>query len=125
MQFLANGFCHAVNRSSVMVGQWAGIPNIVIPFTADQPFWGERVYAIGAGPKPIPIKKPSFENLTQAILESEDNVIRECAQFVGQETRSEVGVFNAINHIEEYSDVFSKGYIKINRSCGIVCSHVK
>ena len=28
-------------------GLCAGIPNIVVPFTADQPFWGNRVHAMG------------------------------------------------------------------------------
>jgi len=27
----------------------AGIPNIILPFTSDQPFWGRRVYKLGAG----------------------------------------------------------------------------
>jgi len=34
-----------------------GIPHIVTPFiTADQSFWESRVYAVGAGPKPILVK---------------------------------------------------------------------
>ena len=31
--------------------------DVVLPFTSDQPFWGRRVYKLGAGPKPIPPKK--------------------------------------------------------------------
>ena len=32
----------------------AGIPVAVVPFVVDQTFWGEQVYRLGIGPKPIP-----------------------------------------------------------------------
>ena len=48
---------HHGGAGTTSAGLRAGIPNIVVPFTADQPFWGRRVHAIGAGPNPIPVKK--------------------------------------------------------------------
>jgi len=30
------------------------LPTLVVPFGGDQPFWAERVYAAGCGPKAIP-----------------------------------------------------------------------
>ncbi|MFC7102502.1 glycosyltransferase [Nonomuraea rubra] len=32
----------------------AGVPNVVCPFFSDQPFWGRRVAALGAGPGRCP-----------------------------------------------------------------------
>jgi sterol 3beta-glucosyltransferase len=94
---------HHGGAGTTSAGLHAGIPNIVIPFMADQPFWGNRVHALGVGPKPIPVRKLSIENLTKAIVESETHIIREQAQFFGQELRRENGVANSIERIENYS----------------------
>lgn len=42
-------------------------PTAIIPFFGDQPFWGNMVAAAGAGPKPIPYKLLSSQNLADAI----------------------------------------------------------
>ncbi|MCF1503698.1 glycosyltransferase [Afifella sp. H1R] len=47
----------------------AGKPSLVVPFFGDQPFWGARVHAIGAGPKPIPRGKLSAGRLAAAMRE--------------------------------------------------------
>jgi len=46
-------FIHHGGAGATAAGLRSGIPNIVVPFAADQPFWGARVHALGAGPKPI------------------------------------------------------------------------
>ncbi|MDP1546744.1 MAG: glycosyltransferase, partial [Anaerolineales bacterium] len=48
----------------------AGIPTITLPLAIDQFFWGEQVYKIGVGPKPIPQRKLNAENLSQAITQA-------------------------------------------------------
>ena len=48
---------HHGGAGTTAAGLRSGIPNLVVSFAADQPFWGARVYAIGAGPQPIPVKK--------------------------------------------------------------------
>ncbi|NOT04735.1 MAG: glycosyltransferase family 1 protein [Anaerolineales bacterium] len=94
---------HHGGAGTISAGLRAGIPNVVVPFTADQPFWGSRVHTIGAGPKPSPVNKLTVEKLTQAIAEAESNVIRERAQVIGQRIRSEDGVKDAVKLIEAYS----------------------
>jgi sterol 3beta-glucosyltransferase len=69
------------------------------------------VHAIGAGPEPIPVKKLSVENLTRAILEADDNVVRERAQVIGHEIRSEDGVGKSIDWIGKYSNEFLRWQI--------------
>jgi len=86
-------------------GLYAGIPNVVVPFMADQPFWGRRVHAIGAGPKPILVNKLSVASLVQAIAEAETDAIRERAQVIGQKIRGEEGVASAIRIIESHAAV--------------------
>lgn len=38
-----------------------GIPTIIVPFAAYQPFWVARIHTVGAGPLPIPVKKLTAE----------------------------------------------------------------
>jgi len=101
---------HHGGAGTTSAGLQAGIPNVVIPHTADQPFWGNRVQAICAGPKPIPVKKLSVENLTWAIVEAEGEVLRKRAQAIGQVLREENGVGNSVEFIEKYSNEFHRPY---------------
>jgi len=84
----------------------AGIPQIVVPFMADQPFWGSRVHAIGVAPKPIRVNQLSIDKMVSAIAEAESKDILERAQVIGQDIRSEDGVMNAVNFIELYAMKF-------------------
>jgi len=86
----------------------AGISNIVVPFTADQPFWGRRVYAIGASPKPILVTKLSVQKLMQAMLDAESPDLCEHARVLGQKLRTEDGVGEAVQWIEKYSNDFHR-----------------
>ena len=99
---------HHGGAGTTSAGLRAGVPNVVVPFTADQPFWGNRVNAIGVGPKPILVKNLSVENLTQAIAEAESSTTRKRAQFIGQSIRSEKGIDNAIMLIESYVSEFKR-----------------
>lgn len=91
---------HHGGAGTTSAGLRSGIPNIVVPFTADQPFWGRRVHATGAGPRPILVKKLSVEKLIRAILEAEDEAVRTRAQAIGQRIGSEDGVGQAVDLIE-------------------------
>ena len=97
---------HHGGAGTTSAGLRAGIPNIIVPFTADQPFWGNRVCVVGAGPKPILVKNLSVDKLTHAVVEAETQPIRERAQLIGQRIRSEDGVKDATNLIEAYASEF-------------------
>jgi sterol 3beta-glucosyltransferase len=99
---------HHGGAGTTSAGLRAGIPSIVIPFTADQPFWGNRVHAIGAGPKPISVKKLSVENLTRAINEANDHVIHQRARDISQTLRNEDGIRKAVEIIEKHSNKFQR-----------------
>jgi sterol 3beta-glucosyltransferase len=99
---------HHGGAGTTAAGLRAGIPNIVIPFMGDQPFWGERVYAIGAGPKPILVQDLTLENLSQAIVESEKESIFKNAQIIGQQVSKEDGTGESVKWIEKYSNDFHR-----------------
>lgn len=86
----------------------AGVPQVVVPFMADQPFWGSRVHAIGVAPKPMRVSQLSVEKMVSAIVEAESKAVLEHAQMMGQEIRSEEGVANAVRLIESYVAAFSE-----------------
>jgi sterol 3beta-glucosyltransferase len=76
---------------------------VVVPFTADQPFWGRRVYQLGVGPKPIPHRKLTVQSLTEAIrVALSDQTMQRRAEALGERLRSEDGVAQAVQVIEQY-----------------------
>lgn len=80
----------------------AGKPTVVVPFFADQPFWGWRVQKLGVGPKPIPRLKLTAENLATAILQAVENGgIQDRATTLGERIRAEDGIGNAVRMIED------------------------
>lgn len=81
----------------------AGKPTIVIPFMGDQTFWGERIYKIGAGPKPVLFKDLTAEKLSGLIKEAVTNKsIVENAIRIGEELRSENGSKDAAEIIHSF-----------------------
>jgi sterol 3beta-glucosyltransferase len=97
---------HHGGAGTTSAGLRAGIPNVVVPFTADQPFWGRRVNQIGAGPSPILVKNLSVENLARAIVEAESNLVIEQSKLIGEKIRAEDGVARAIQIIENHARGF-------------------
>ncbi|MBL8102811.1 MAG: glycosyltransferase family 1 protein [Anaerolineales bacterium] len=97
---------HHGGAGTTAAGLQSGIPNIVVPFTADQPFWGNRVHQVGVGPSPILVRNLSVDKLVRAIAEAESDAVLKRARFIGQNIRSEDGVGNAIALIESYASAF-------------------
>ena len=87
-------------------GLMAGVPNIVLPFTSDQPFWGSQVQALGVGPMPISPGKLSSKTLAAAIDAAvHDTGMRKRAAQVGAAIRREDGVSQAVALIERYARI--------------------
>lgn len=81
----------------------AGVPAVIVPYFADQPFWARHVYRLGAGPKPLPRHKLSAEKLAAAIREAvENNAIRDRARQLGTLISQEQGVTQAVRLIDRY-----------------------
>lgn len=58
---------HHGGAGTTAAGLLNGRPTVIVPFFGDQPFWGERIAASGAGPALIPHKKLTAMNLAEAI----------------------------------------------------------
>jgi sterol 3beta-glucosyltransferase len=97
---------HHGGAGTTAAGLRAGVPNIVVPHAADQPFWGRRVAALGAGPPPIPVHRLTSENLAAALAEAETEAMRSGAQAVGRMIRTEDGIGAAVGIIERHAARF-------------------
>ena len=87
---------HHGGAGTTAAGLRAGVPNIVVPFTVDQPFWGNRVAALGAGPHPIPIKKLTGTRLAAALSEAVESAdLQRDAHRLGERIAAEDGLAEA------------------------------
>jgi len=94
---------HHGGAGTTAQGLMAGVPNVVVPFTSDQPFWGQRVANLGAGPDPIPVRQLSPERLARVIVAATiDPEMRQCAERIGRAIRAEDGVGRAVGIIGRY-----------------------
>ncbi|MEQ0565623.1 glycosyltransferase [Amycolatopsis sp. NEAU-NG30] len=76
----------------------AGVPSLVCPVFSDQPFWGDRVSRLSAGPRPLPPKDLDADVLTARLRELTGNpLFRRGAQYVSARLRAEDGVAAAVS----------------------------
>jgi sterol 3beta-glucosyltransferase len=93
---------HHGGAGTTAAGLRAGVPSIVIPFFADQPFWGRRVAELGVGPAPISRKKLTVERLARAIETAVgDPGMRQRAADLGSVIRAEDGIAHAVAVVAE------------------------
>ena len=93
---------HHGGAGTTGAGLCAGIPSIIIPFFGDQPFWGQRVYALGIGPQPIPRRHLTVNNLAEAIqCAVTDRTMQKNAANLGERIRAENGIAQAVAVIEK------------------------
>jgi sterol 3beta-glucosyltransferase len=78
----------------------AGRPTLVIPFIFDQFFWGRRVHAVGAGPRPIPFVQLTPDRLADAFARLGDADLRAGARRAGELIAREDGVARAVDAVE-------------------------
>ncbi|GIV87756.1 MAG: glycosyl transferase [Chloroflexus sp.] len=78
----------------------AGIPAIIIPFAADQPFWAWRAHLTGANPPPIPPSELSVARLCHALEQALSPEQRRRAANISAQMQLERGVVAAVEQIE-------------------------
>ena len=82
----------------------AGTPTVITPYAVDQFFWGARVAALGAGPKPIPLHALMADELAQALRQAtQDFEIKLRAQLLARAMAKEDGVLRAVEAIRAWS----------------------
>lgn len=93
---------HHGGAGSTAASLRAGVPTVIIPHFGDQPFWGQRVYALGAGPKPISRHKLTAPRLAAAIGAATTNHnLKRRAEDLSAKIRAEYGIEQAVEMIEQ------------------------
>ncbi len=94
---------HHGGAGTTAAGLRAGIPAVITPFIGDQPYWGQRVHALGVGPKPIMQKELTTQRLADAITRATtDEQIQQRAAALGEKIRAENGVVRAVELVGQY-----------------------
>jgi UDP:flavonoid glycosyltransferase YjiC (YdhE family) len=94
---------HHGGAGSTAASLRAGVTTMIVPHLGDQPFWGRRVYALGAGPKPISRNKLTVSALAAAIGTATTNQsLKRRAEDLGAKIRAEDGIGRAVEMIEQY-----------------------
>lgn len=68
-----------------------GKPSVICPMFLDQPFWGEIVHELGAGPSPLKFRDITADSLASKIESALQPACVEVAQKLGQQIREEDG----------------------------------
>jgi len=98
---------HHGGAGTTAAGLRAGIPAVIVPFTADQPFWAWRVHELGVGPKWILRKKLTVEKLAAAINQAvKDQAMAQRARQLGRRIRAEDGPGNAVRLVEKLVEAY-------------------
>lgn len=93
---------HHGGAGTTGAGLRAGVPGLVVPFLFDQFFWGQRLHALGVGPRPLPFKKLAAPALAEAIdrmVTGRD--LQRRAVVLGEKVRAEQGLRRAVTLLEE------------------------
>jgi len=94
---------HHGGAGTTASGFRAGIPMTIVPHNADQPYWGKRVKELGVGTAPIPRKKLTAENLSDAINTlTENHEFHKNAQALAQKIQQEDGLSEAVKWMQRY-----------------------
>jgi len=92
---------HHGGSGTTAFGLLSGVPSMVVSFAYDQPFWGQRIAALGVGPKPIPIDHLTVEALVTAIDRTlQDSAMHSQAARTAALLRQEDGLGSAVRVIE-------------------------
>jgi len=82
----------------------AGLPSLAVPHFADQFLWGDRIEALGVGPKSIPRQRLTPKQLADAITKmAHDKEIRLKAAELGKKIQEENGVSRAVECFESWA----------------------
>ena len=77
----------------------AGVPSLVVPYYADQPFWGRRVHEIGVAAAPVPRNRLDVESLAGRLRVLERPGLVDQARRIGARVAAEDGVATAVERV--------------------------
>ena len=77
----------------------AGKPQMIIPFSADQPFWAKRLYRLGYSIKPMREKEVTAAVLAGALAEMDDSDVIRRAEDIAAIINSENATADTVRYL--------------------------
>ena len=91
----------------------AGVPSVIIPHIADQPYWGQRLRTLGVAPKMLYRCDITARKLARRIHQTvSSKSMAEKARALGEKVREEDGLGTAVKLIERAAN---EGLIRTSR----------
>lgn len=97
---LAKGIVHHGGVGTVAAALKSGRPQLIIPFSVDQPFWAYRLHRMGYALKPLSEKNLTTQDLIRSFMEMEKRENVAAAKEIQQLVEAENGTRNALEYIE-------------------------
>ncbi|MBN1681319.1 MAG: glycosyltransferase family 1 protein [Anaerolineae bacterium] len=96
---------HHGGAGTTGAGLRSGVPAVIVPFFGDQPFWGDRIRALGVGPAPIPRRGLTADRLAYALrIATTHGPMRARAAELGARIRAEDGAARAVAIVDRVLD---------------------
>jgi sterol 3beta-glucosyltransferase len=90
---------HHGGAGTVAIAAAAGRPQVVCPFVADQPFWGQRMHDLGVAPEPVEQRRLTADRLATAIEQAIAEHTAAAAE-LGELVHAEDGLQDAVRELE-------------------------
>ncbi len=91
------GVIHHGGAGTTAAGLMAGLPTLALPLAVDQFFWGQRVWALGVGPRPIAQRALTAGRLAAALHQMQDVDMKNRSGVLAKKLNAETGVTNAVS----------------------------
>ena len=95
------GVVHHGGVGTMAAALKAGVPQQIIPFSVDQPFWADRLYRLGYGLKPLKEKTLSTDDLVNSFILMNDHEVQTRAKQIGSEIHAEKGNERIVEYLEK------------------------
>lgn len=97
----AKGIIHHGGVGTMSEALLSGVPQLIMPFTTDQPFWAHRLYSKGYAIKPLREKNLEVSAFIKALKEMENEKYIRNAINIKRIIESEDGLANAAKYVEK------------------------
>jgi sterol 3beta-glucosyltransferase len=92
---------HHGGAGTTAAGMRAGVPSLIVPHANDQFAWGQRVFDLGVGARPIDSKLLTASALAGGIREALQPEVVDAAKAMGERLRAENGAADTARYLVE------------------------
>ena len=97
---LSKGIVHHGGVGTMAEALLSGVPQVIMPFNVDQPFWAHRLHRLGYALAPLSETKLTVSGLTDTFRGFEEEAVIDRARTIGSRISAENGLSNAAAYIE-------------------------